>query len=71
MVNKCVVFGCTSEYKSSGEKVSTFEFPFRNQELLKKWIKFVNRRGWKLTKNLVICIRHFKEKFLIEEKESL
>ena len=44
MVNKCVVFGCASGYKSSGEKVSTFEFPFKNLELLKKWIKFVNRR---------------------------
>ena len=36
MVNKCVVFGCTSGYKSSGEKVFTFEFPFKNLELLKK-----------------------------------
>ena len=63
MVNKCVVFGCTSGYKSSGEKVSTFEFPFKNLELLKKWIKFVNRRDWKPTKNFVTCIRHFKEEF--------
>ena len=36
MVNKCVVFGCTSGYKSSSEKVSTFELPFKNLELLKK-----------------------------------
>ena len=64
MVNKCVVFGCTSGNKSSGEKVSTFEFSFKSLELLKKWIKFVNCRDWKPTKSSVICIRHFKEEFL-------
>ena len=71
MVNKCIVFGCTSGYKSSGKKVSTLEFPFKNLKLLKKWIKFVNRCDWKPTKNSVICIRRFKKDFLNRGKRII
>ena len=58
------MFGYTSKYKSSGEKMSSFEFETKNPKLLEKWIKFVNLCDWKPTKNSVICIRHFEEEFL-------
>ena len=38
MVNKCVVNGCTSGYKTNKEKVSSFEFPIKRPKLMKKWI---------------------------------
>ena len=70
MVNKCVVFGCNSGYGTSNEKVSAFEFPFKDPELLEKWMKFVNHRDWKLTRNSVICIKHFKEEFITRGKRN-
>ena len=68
MVNKCVVFGCTSGYKSSGEKVSTFELPFKNLGLLKKWIKSVVIGNQ--PKTLLYAEGISKKNFLIEERES-
>ena len=50
MVNKCVIFGCKSGYDNQHEKVSGFSFPFTKPDLLKKWIKFVNRPNWKSSK---------------------
>ena len=45
MVNKCVVFGCSSGYHTNREKVSTFSFPL---DFLKK---FVNSNDWFPLKN--------------------
>ena len=70
MVNKCVICGCKSGYKTCDEKVSHFEFPFKRPQLLEKWVKFVNRRDWKPTKNSVICIKHFKEEFICHGKKN-
>ena len=36
MVNKCVVYGCTSGYKTNKEKVSNFQFPIKRPQLIKK-----------------------------------
>ena len=65
MVNKCVVYGCISEYKTNQEKVSSFEFPIKRPQLMKKWILFVNRRNWTSSKSFVICIKHFKNDFML------
>ena len=70
MVSKCMVFGCNSGYSTSNEKVSAFEFPFKDPELLEKWIKFVDRRDWKPNKNSVISIKHFKEEFITRVKQK-
>lgn len=64
MVNTCVVFGCKSGYSSQIEKVSCFSFPFDKPDLLKSWVKFVNRKNWSPTKNSVICVKHFEEKYI-------
>jgi len=64
MMNKCVACGCYLNYASEGgETVSTFKFPFKKLELLKRWIKFVNRADWKPSGNSVLCVKHFKEEF--------
>ena len=33
--------------------------------MLRKWQEFVNVSNWTATQNLVICIKHFEEKFLL------
>ena len=69
MVNKCVVYGCRpkSGYLSEkiGNPVSTFCFPLDKADLLLKWQQFVNRSNWSVTKNSVICVKHFEDKFLL------
>ena len=56
MVNNCVAFGCKTGYNSettehgnvekgeTSRTISTFYFPFKKPELLKKCITFVNRQ---------------------------
>ena len=67
MVNKCVVFGCTSGYLSNADKkIPAFTFPHGKPELLEKWTKFVNRVNWTPSKNSVICMKHFEEEFILK-----
>ena len=65
MVNKRVLYGCTSGYKINKEKVSSFEFPIKRPQLMKKWILFVNRGNWTPSKSSVMCIKHFKDGFML------
>ena len=39
-------------------------FPLKNAELKRQWIRFVNRRDWLATKHLVLRELHFEEKHL-------
>ena len=65
MVNKCVAFGCKSGYVDTRtESVSSFCLPYGKKELLKAWIKFVNRVNWSPSVNSVICSKHFEKQFL-------
>jgi hypothetical protein len=72
MPNKCVAFGCKSNYDSEkkcfsdaeGNKVSTFSFPLKKPELLSVWIKFVNRVDFKPSENSVLCEKHFNENLI-------
>ena len=54
----------TSGYKTNKEIVSSFEFPIKRPQLMKKCIVFVNRRNWTPSKSSVICIKHFKDDFI-------
>ena len=45
--------------------MSTFRFPLDKADLIKKW-QFVNRSNWSVTKNSVMCIKHFEKKFLLQ-----
>ena len=62
MVNKCCVSGCRSNYRSSepATYVPTFSFP-KDDFLRNEWIRRINRENLKLTKNTVICLKHFEE----------
>ena len=70
MVNKCVAFGCSRGYDSNSEKVSTFSFPLEESDLIEKWIKFGNRNNWFPTKNSVLCIKHFEDKYILKGKRN-
>ena len=70
MPNKCAAFGCKTNYDTktkcfrdvSGEKVSTFYFPFHKPTLLLQlWIKFINRAEFARSEYSVFCEKHFDE----------
>ena len=69
MVNKCVVFGCKSGYDSS-DNAPSFRFPFKRDDLMTKWIQFVNRTNWTPSSNSVICCKHFDAKFISDGKRK-
>ena len=77
MVNRCVAYGCRSGYDSERANVneetqhilSSFQYPFKNPELLDKWLKFVNRSDWKPSPSSVLCEKHFKEEYIIRGKK--
>ena len=71
MVNTCVVAYCKTGYKKRQHKINVipekfpvFCFPLKNPELNRKWIRFVNRKDWALTRRSGVCSKHFEEKFL-------
>ena len=60
---KCCVPGCRGNY-AGGEKVSVFAFPKdRLQQDL--WLKKIPRKDYQITKNSVVCEKHFSEQFVI------
>ena len=71
MVNKCVVYGCKSGYKQSQGNVPSFCFPANESSLFKKWVIFVNLTNWKPSANLVICAKHFLDKFICDGQGKL
>ena len=64
MPNKCVAFGCKADYLTAHTNVSKFAFRLNNSNLLIYWIKFGNRSDWKPTKNSLLCINYFENKFI-------
>ena len=68
MVNKCCVPGCRSNYKSIKkgvlfESCTVFSFP-KNESHRKEWIRRIPR-DLTITKNTVVCIKHFHEEDII------
>ena len=55
---KCSVKGCRSNYDSTNEKVSVFQFP-ADDKLKKEWLNNIELNS-KLTNSSRICIKHFK-----------
>ena len=45
--------------------MSTFRFPLDKADLLLKWLQFVNRSNWSVTKNSLICVKHFEDNFFL------
>ena len=44
-------------------------FP-KEEELKKRWIRFVNRKDWEPNSSSYICIKHFEEKHYEKDKTS-
>ena len=70
---KCVAPKCQTGYTSFTGKLSSFHFPPKNEELNKKWNRFVNRSDWVPTKHSILCKLHFEDIYkikLVEETSS-
>ena len=61
MPDKCCVFNCRSGYDND-LKETVFFFPDekKDYDLRQRWIRFVNREGWKPSKKSCICRKHFE-----------
>ena len=55
----CCVVGCHRETVRDKGKVNFFNFPTRNQEKRRLWIKAVNRSNWEPKRWTRICSDHF------------
>jgi len=71
MVNTCSVVFCKTGYRKRKNKVDAipenhpvFSFPVKKTEIFSSWVRFVNRKDWKPTKNSGICAKHFEERYL-------
>ena len=61
MPNKCAALGCSTGYDTDGDqKIASFHFPHIREDLLEKWIKFVNSRNWGQSTNSSLCEKHFQ-----------
>ena len=61
MVYKCCIVGCRSNYIAK-EANTVFYFP-KDEDIRKRWIKFVNRKDWLPTSLSYICKNHFEPKY--------
>ena len=69
MVNKCSVVGCHKGYRNGPVK-PVFQFPC-NSSLRVKWIEFLNRQSFIVTKSSGIWIDHFDQKFICAHSKRL
>ena len=69
MPNKCSVTGCYTNF-NEGPKKTVFKFP-GDPVLSRKWLEFVNRNDFEISKYSVICIDHFEERFIIQHETKM
>ena len=60
MPTSCVAWGCTNRAKA-GSGISFHRFPFKNPELLQKWIQAIRRENWAPKQGSFICGSHFED----------
>ena len=60
MVNSCSVYGCKSNYKTTGNGnyVSVFKFP-DNTTKQTEWFRKLPNKDFQITKTSRVCIKHF------------
>ena len=61
MFYKCCIVKCCSNFPGE-ESTTVFSFP-EEEDLKKRWIRFVSQKDWELTFSSYICTEHFKEKY--------
>ena len=69
MVNKCCEPKCNSNYKLSVSReglIKCFSFS-KNEILLAAWLRRIPRVNSTISKNTVVCVKHFKESDVIKE----
>ena len=65
---KCCIVNCRSNYTGE-ESTTVFSFP-KEEDLKKRWIRFVKRKDWEPISWSYICIKHFEEKYYEKGKNS-
>jgi hypothetical protein len=69
MPDRCCVPGCRGNYDATKEcveqKVSVFKFP-DDPELRAKWLRMIPRQDYSITKNTVVCEKHFADEFIVK-----
>ena len=74
MVNKCCVPKCKSNYLSirkdaTFENITVFRFP-KDEVIRNKWKRNIPREFSTITRNTVVCVKHFYEEDIIRFKKS-
>ncbi|GIX67310.1 hypothetical protein CEXT_741321, partial [Caerostris extrusa] len=70
MVKKCCVPCCRSNYDPT-VYISCFQFP-KEEDRRNLWLKKINRKDYSpSSKNAIVCIKHFSEKFVITEDHAV
>ena len=69
---KCCIVNCRSNYVGEKESVPVFSFPDKEKEedLRKRWIKFINRKNWEPSDSSVICKNHFEPIYVKQGKDG-
>ncbi|ESO88712.1 hypothetical protein LOTGIDRAFT_79484, partial [Lottia gigantea] len=65
----CAVFGCNNDSRKS-ESVSYFKIGSRRNEIQKKWIVFLKRKNYILTKHSSICSEHFTDDSFVRDLQA-
>ena len=68
MVYKCCIVNCRSNHTGE-ESTAVFSFP-KEEDLKKRWIRFVNRKDWESTSSSYTYVKHFEEKYYKKGKNS-
>ena len=73
MENKCCLPKCNSNYKSSVSREGMIRcFSFQKDKILQAaWLRKIPRSSFTISKNTVVCIKHFKEGYVIKEDVNL
>ena len=68
MVYKSCIVNCRSDYTGE-ESTTVFSFP-KEENVKKRWIRFVHRKDWEPTSLSYISIKHFEEKYYEKDKTN-
>jgi len=68
MPQKCCAPGCSANYDTASGYTSVFRFP-ADDVRRQQWINKIPRENLNVTKNTVICSRHFEQRFTITEDQ--
>lgn len=60
MPRYCCVSKCSSNVSKSGDYVSVYRFPNKD-DVKEKWIKNIQRQNWVPSKDSVVCSKHFRK----------